>query len=274
MHRRQLLEHRRKLDEIRNIMGSMKTLASIEVHKLDRVIEAQQTLVQCIEDIAADFLFFYPQGFPAKSASAEVVLVIGSERGLCGDFNDRMVQALGTRYTEIESDATELIVVGGKLEPLVQTRSARTTFIRGADIVEEIDSVLDALASALSTHRPASFLCALHHDEQADEIHETVLLPPFAETTFEPPDASTPPRLNLSAMDFFPELIDHYLYNALHRILHLSLMAENQYRIQHLERAIRHLDDRSEELGHRINALRQEEIIEEIEVMLLNAVER
>jgi len=41
--------------------------------------------------------------------------------------------------------------------------------------------------------------------------------------------------------------------------------------MQHLERATRHLDDSTEELGRKINALRQEEIIEEIEVILLNA---
>ena len=67
------------------------------------------------------------------------------------------------------------------------------------------------------------------------------------------------------------QLVDHYLITALHKILHVSLMAENQHRIQHLERATRHLDDRTDELSHRINALRQEEIIEEFEVILLNA---
>jgi len=48
-------------------------------------------------------------------------------------------------------------------------------------------------------------------------------------------------------------------------------MIENQQRIQHLENAVHHLDDQTEELGRKINALRQEEIIEEIEVILLNA---
>jgi len=34
--------------------------------------------------------------------------------------------------------------------------------------------------------------------------------------------------------------------------------------------ATHHLDDKTDELKHKINALRQEEIIEEIEVILLN----
>ena len=50
-----------------------------------------------------------------------------------------------------------------------------------------------------------------------------------------------------------------------------SLMAENQRRVQHLDQAGHHLEQRMEELGKRRNMLRQEEIIEEIEVILLSA---
>jgi F-type H+-transporting ATPase subunit gamma len=48
-------------------------------------------------------------------------------------------------------------------------------------------------------------------------------------------------------------------------------MAENLRRVRHLEGAVRHLDDKSATLQHQSNALRQEEIIEEIEVILLSA---
>jgi F-type H+-transporting ATPase subunit gamma len=65
------------------------------------------------------------------------------------------------------------------------------------------------------------------------------------------------------------ELIDHYLFAALHQILYVSLMAENQHRAQYLEGAMRRLEDKSADLLHRCNLLRQEEIFEEIEVILL-----
>jgi len=270
MHHRQLQKHRRKLLDIRNIMNSMKTLAAIETHKLERGIASQQLLVQSIEDMAADFLSFFPQTFPEPKAPTDVVIVIGSERGFCGDFNDRIVRELDQRFTETEQ-AAGVIAVGNKLEPLLQESPNQIAFVRGADVTEEIVSVLDSLATALGSHRQASSLCVLHHDFQTNEVATAVLLPPFGQVTLRPPEFSTPPLLNLPTMDFFLELIDHYLFTALHRILHLSLMAENQHRIQHLERATKHLDDSTEELGHRINTLRQEEIIEEIEVILLNA---
>jgi F-type H+-transporting ATPase subunit gamma len=66
------------------------------------------------------------------------------------------------------------------------------------------------------------------------------------------------------------ELTDHYLFAALNEILYTSLMVENHQRVTHLEGAITHLDDELATLTRQSNALRQEEIIEEIEVILLN----
>ena len=72
-------------------------------------------------------------------------------------------------------------------------------------------------------------------------------------------------------MTLLAELIDHYLFAILHKIMYVSLMTENVRRMQHLEGAVHHLDDKSAELLRECNALRQEEIIEEIEVILLSA---
>jgi F-type H+-transporting ATPase subunit gamma len=48
-------------------------------------------------------------------------------------------------------------------------------------------------------------------------------------------------------------------------------MAENDRRVAHLGQAVRHIDDQTRELDRKSAALRQEEIIEEIEVILLSA---
>jgi F-type H+-transporting ATPase subunit gamma len=65
-------------------------------------------------------------------------------------------------------------------------------------------------------------------------------------------------------------LVHHYLFAALHEIFYTSLMAENQRRIQHLEGAIQRLEEKNENLARKSRTLRQEEITEEIEVILLS----
>ncbi|MCW8956751.1 MAG: F0F1 ATP synthase subunit gamma, partial [Gammaproteobacteria bacterium] len=103
------------------------------------------------------------------------------------------------------------------------------------------------------------------------ELVAEQLLPPFQDIKQSASRHASPPILNIEPVDFFIDLTEHYLFSALHRILYISLMIENQHRIQHLENALQHIDDKNEELSRKINVLRQEEIIEEIEVILLNA---
>jgi F-type H+-transporting ATPase subunit gamma len=272
MRRHELDNHRRKLSEIRDILASMKTLAAMETHKLERFIEAQKQMSHSIADIAADFLCFHPQILPEAEPLSQVILVIGSERGFCGDFNDRVIEELNQRFNLQTQQQAKLIIVGNKLRPLVEKSDDQNIYIRGADIADEIVSVLDSLAQALASYRHIANLYVLHHDEHANEIATVKLLPPFNEPPLKTCAYPIPPLLNIPAEDFLLELTDHYLFNSLQRILYLSLMAENQHRVQHLERATRHLDDSTEALSRKINALRQEEIIEEIEVILLNAV--
>jgi F-type H+-transporting ATPase subunit gamma len=69
------------------------------------------------------------------------------------------------------------------------------------------------------------------------------------------------------------DLAEHYLLACLHEILYTSLLVENQSRVTHLTDAVNHLDDKLASLAHQSNALRQEEITEEIEVILLNSAE-
>jgi len=53
-------------------------------------------------------------------------------------------------------------------------------------------------------------------------------------------------------------------------MLYSSLIAEHHHRLRHLDAALRRLDERTRGLELRRNLLRQEEITEEIELILLN----
>jgi F-type H+-transporting ATPase subunit gamma len=79
------------------------------------------------------------------------------------------------------------------------------------------------------------------------------------------------PLLNLTHEAFLAELLDHYLFAALHEMFYTSLTAENHQRMEHLQRALDRLEQQTAELGLKCNMLRQEEIAEEIEVILLSA---
>jgi len=60
------------------------------------------------------------------------------------------------------------------------------------------------------------------------------------------PAAGYSPLLNLAPEAFLAELLDHYLFAALHEMFYTSLTAENHQRMEHLQRA---LDRLREEKG-------------------------
>jgi F-type H+-transporting ATPase subunit gamma len=89
--------------------------------------------------------------------------------------------------------------------------------------------------------------------------------------TWSAPARGYPPQLNVAPMALWCEFTTHHLYAALCDVLHGSLIVENRRRLEHLENAIRCLDKDSTRLKLEANALRQEEITEEIEVILRSA---
>ena len=269
--RREIESRLRGLDEIREVMNSMKTLATMETHKLARFLAIQQRQVADIEVMAADLLFHYPEVQPATTPADRGLILIGAERGFCGDFNDRIVHA--ARQSEESGVTAAVIAVGRRLGTRLEEHATPVTALDGASATEQVARVLDVLARTIATvqqaHGPLALTVVYHGGEDGD-LRERALFPPFAAVAAAPRPAGFPPRLQLPPAMLFVALLDQYLFAVLSEVLYTSLRAENHKRVQHLDIAIRHLDERREELARRSRVLRQEEIIEEIEVILLN----
>lgn len=271
--RRNLERHRHSLAEIRDIMNSMKTLAYMETRKLSRFLDAQQSVVQSIEDVAADFVCFYPETLPEAQEKTPVYLLIGTERGFCGDFNHALLRHMESNVLAYSSGRPTLIAVGRKLHTLLEEDERVAARIDGASVAEEVTLVLDQMVHELSDLQQRHGMLTvygLYHGGN-DGIVMQKLMPPFQGYLHQPPRFSHPPILNLSPTNFLIELTEQYLLAALQAMLYTSLMVENHKRVTHLEGAVTHLDEESDQLARQSNTLRQEEIIEEIEVILLSA---
>jgi F-type H+-transporting ATPase subunit gamma len=271
--RRELEQHRDSLGEIGEILSSMKTLAYMETRKLSRFLEAQQRIVESIREVADDFLGFFPGLSGPLDDATTVFVVVGSERGFCGDFNRALVDRLEASMREHGPDA-RVVVLGRKLHGLLTNYEPVAVFLDGASVAEDVPAVLQALIDKLAS-MPAGIaglqLFGICHDSHSIAVDR--FLPPFPERGDDTQPHRYPPLLNEQPETFLLDLVDHYLFAALNRMLYTSLMAENQRRVSHLEGAVRHLDQQAVELTRKCRALRQEEIVEEIEVILLSAVE-
>lgn len=279
MSRRSTLQrHRHTLTEIREIMGSMKTLAFIETRKLSRFLTAQREVVAAMERVGTDFLTFHPYPDPSLAGALPVQLLIGSERGFCGEFNQVLLRHLQLGAQAESPREPAWVVVGGRLRSRVEPNPRVAAYIDGANVAEEVERVLREIVdtlTALQSARGPLALAVFYRGGDSDEVLADPLLPPFQNDGQNdgrsPQGFSHPPLLQLEPEALLSELADHYLFARLHQVLYDSLLAENRVRLQHLEGAVSHLDDKRAELLRQSNVLRQEEIIEEIEVIMLSA---
>lgn len=277
-HSRDLLGHIAQLHDIRDIMNSMKNLAFIETRKLERFLQAQQQVVANVETAASDFLAYYPYPLEADNTHVRTLILIGSERGFCGDFNEKLLQALCTAAEPPASAASrgiaEVIGVGRKLCSRLQQNHPAALLLTGANVTEEIPAVLSRLLeeiNKLQSLHAALSVNVLYHDARNQQVHSAALLPPFQHCASAAKGSGYPPLLTLAPAELLHELTEFYLFAVLHQIFYTSLMAENYRRLQHMQGAIQHLDERCETLKRNYNTLRQEEITEELEVILMTA---
>ena len=251
--------------EIRDILESLKTLAQIEMQKLTRNQDRQLHVLDGIREPLRDLLSFHPSLWPELPEECEnILLVIGSERGFCGDFNASLEM-------QAEDWDGPLVVVGSKLKERFPHRN-NAVHLAGPVAAEEVKDCLFQLLETLrgfGAERPLRLTVLLHDDaDRAKPVPKPVW--PMQEEPPEP-EYGYPPDHNLPLGALLSRLTEHYFSAVLQQLLYSSLLVENKRRIRHLEGAVQHLDQNVENLKRRRNKLRQEEITNEIEILLMGA---
>ncbi len=271
--RRELLTRIEGLGEISGILAAMKGLALIELHRIGEYLEAQRQSVRAIETALADFILFNRAALaPRQPPTRGIRCIIGTERGFCGDINSRIVDAALTQAA-LPREQECIILVGEKLADTWPKGDDDVIRIRAPSIADEVPAalgeLLDAVERTVAEHPDdALSLVVVHHDRKGVRTRQLLPLPEPRHPRPAPPFA---PLLNLAPRDCFDGLADQYLYALLHAVFFDSLFEENRRRLQHMDLALHRLDEQLETLQRRQNQQRQEEIIEEIEVILLTA---
>jgi F-type H+-transporting ATPase subunit gamma len=259
--RRELEREIEDLRDIRSILDAMRNLAFMEVRKLERALASMQRALATTERALADVAACCAPHEALRECVAATV-VIGSERGLCGDYNDTIARAVAT------AGGVRLIGVGARLGSRLKRRAE--VLLSGAGITEDVDTVIATLAARLEA--------TLRVQAGAWRI-EVVSMRPGAASTItsrlEPfPQGDGPPaacpRVQLAPRALLDALSGQYLLSRLRELLCSALLAENEHRLRHMDAAVRNIDERSSGLEARRNALRQEEITQEIEIIMLS----
>ncbi|MCK9258222.1 MAG: FoF1 ATP synthase subunit gamma [Azoarcus sp.] len=266
--RRELENHIDSLADIGELLGAMKNLALVESRRINTFIDAQRAAASIVEHTLADFIADYSAHIVSAPPHGEVLCLIGSERGFCGDLNQRLIAA-----TEGMTKGAQIVLVGSRLAD-AWTRDFAAS-IPGAGFADEVQNVLANLVATLTPLLQGSRqlglpALSLLYLGDAGVIHHALLPAPAPRRGG--PQRSHALQLNLSPQAFHAGLIDQFLETALSGALYDALLHENQLRLEHMEQAGHRIDEQLEDLGRRSNRARQEEITEEIEIILLSSL--
>lgn len=253
------------LSEIRTIMDSMRNLAMMESRKLARYHDMQRRVVESIGQAVNAVRRHYGIG-TRDAAEPPLYVLFGSERGFCGAYNELLIACL---LRQPGHQQAAVIGVGARLATRLQEAYPDAVCLPGAAVADEVAGVLGAVVNAVNGMRDRHGPLRLEVIRFAPESHEAhcePVLPPVDDA-----GDGGEPVIHMPPQELFGELLEHYLFAVTHSWFFASLMAENQRRMQQLDQAGRHLERQIDDLGIRRNVLRQEEIIEEIEVILLSS---
>jgi len=264
--RRDVEGHINSLKEIHSIMESMKNLSMMEGQKLARYQRMQQQVLKAIAHALDDIRCHFAPKMPRVDA-APIYLLFGSERGFCGAYNEQLLQVLGQQPDHRDAP---IIGVGSRLSDPLKKSYPRAISLSGAAVADEVDKVLAGVISAINHQREEHGALRLEVIYFSPDTHE-VRCQPALPSPGEKSAQGYPPLINLPLQQLLGELLEHYLFAVTHAWFFAAMLAENQRRMQHLDQAGHHIERQLDDLGKRRNALRQEEIIEEIEVILLTS---
>ena len=263
------------LDEIGQIMDSIKTIALIETQQSRSSLDSQLQGIHAMRAATQEFIQGYIPEFMSTrpSHSPRIVLVLGSERGFCGDFNARLVETL-TEKIESEQLHCEVIPIGYRLWNKLRDTPNTERAISGANVAAELEGTLMAVVDVLAQTETAmdfESVSVLYHNERDGVIVFEPLLAGLLNEDAAPATAY-PPLINLPPAELLKAVITEYVYSHLHYLLTNSFVAENEQRVQHLRGALDRIEEQCSALGKQRNQLRQEQITEELEIILLNGV--
>jgi len=245
--------------ELREIVGAMKNMAEVELHRAIRLEQHQKQALATVLEGMGLLLKSAPTLATPSATPRSVLLVLGSERGFCGGFNEQLVRALEAEPAFFD----EVLIMGGRLAAKLGEEK-HGTFLPGPTTVDEILPRLQQAMDHLS-HTSLPLQCSvLSHGEHG---HTTQQLLPCLDIPNTSPvvhvDTTCKQALLFEAMQW------QLLYQGLFRTMLVSLLRENRMRLQQMEGAREHLETLINALHLRLNTLRQQEIVEEIEMILV-----
>jgi len=245
------------LGELGDLVGALRSMAASRVREAQDALDGTRAFRAVVDRAIGEIypLAAWPQTPDAQAGQgAGVLLLIASQNGYVGGFNERLADAA---IAELRPEE-RLIVVGRRGEIALSEREvtldrAYTMTSRAAGVTQlarRISLRLAELSSARILHA--------HHEGGAEyEVQLRRVLPLSRETVSA---GGAAPLHHLPARRLMEALASEFLFAEVANALMDSLASENAARLRTMDAASRNIDDRLERLRRDAHVARQEEM--------------
>ncbi|MRR56234.1 MAG: F0F1 ATP synthase subunit gamma [Deltaproteobacteria bacterium] len=268
------------IDLLQSVVRTMKTLAAVSIRQQEKAI---QTLSDYSRTIDMGLAILLNQGAgeiveqqPVSDGKLGAV-IIGSDQGLCGRFNEQVVSfALEMlRDQEPEESRRHTICVGSRAHMYLAESGARVDGVISAPV--SVTGIIPAVNSILVTieqwHTHLGIervvICSNRLLAGTTCRPEILHLLPLdrdrlRELVSRPWPGTTIPFYTMDRNRLFSLLVRQSLFASLYRVLAESMAGENASRLASMQAAEKNIGERLGELNLRFRDLRQGAITEEL----------
>jgi F-type H+-transporting ATPase subunit gamma len=265
-------------EDLESVVGTMKTLAAVSIRQYETAVESLTDYYQTVE-AGLRMVLWQAAEAPQlpESDGGTGALVFGSDQGLCGSFNEQIVNYAVQNMPEpfAGPDGGWFLAVGGRAAARLQEggHAVDGEFpVPGSatGIIPLVQELLHRIDAWRSTRRLGRIVLFYNQRRSASSYqpHQVQLLPVDAERFYRLQQRTWPSRtLPLFTMErpaLLSALMRHYLFVSLFRACAESLAGENASRIAAMQAAERNIEERLDELRSEYNQLRQTAITEEL----------
>ena len=258
------------------MVKTMKSLAAVNIRQYERAVDSLEEY-RDIVDMAWQILFRFsrPGVWKVKGTSA-LCMVIGSDQGMCGQFNEQLISEATEKVGELASKGLNVIFwsVGEKVSGAIadmgysggEQFSAPGNLTAILRLVQVVIPTIESWRSSRGIER--FYLC--HNVLDGGRYTQTFyrILPLDRDWAQQVGTREWPgrclPLLGLPYEEMFTHLFEQYLFISFYRAFAQSLASENAARLMAMQAAEKNIFELEEELKAQFSEQRQASITNEL----------
>jgi F-type H+-transporting ATPase subunit gamma len=268
----------RSAEDLYNVVRTMKVISAVSIHQYENAVASladyYRTVEMGLQIVLREEPPFPEYGPKGKEQPQMGLIILGSGQGMCGRFNEMLLEFTEERLSKMGHRLTHTLSAGEHISDLLQLHQYPVTHrVSIPSSVEGINNAVSEILVSLEKwqseqvhrvviahNRPegnTSYVSRMHTLYPVDIQHFHRL-----ETKSWPTNML--PQFTLPTNDLLGILLRQFFFVSLYRAFAESLAAEHGSRLASMQAAERKIEERLEDLTGRFRQKRQTAITEEV----------